>query len=250
MAALDLAYDLAGEGPLLVLIHGITENRHSWDPVSFADHYRVLRVDLRGHGESPREEPYDLPTLAADVYAVVEREGAGEPPIVVGHSMGGAVATVYGSRYPVRAVVNVDQPLALVEMQAQVRQAAPLLRGDGLPDFMNAMFSQLYGALDQAEVARLSALRHPEQPVVLGMWSPLLDLGPDELSALVQDTAALPAGTPYLSLHGLDPGPAYPTWLTELIPSATVELWPDVPTHYPHLAAPARFVQRIRDFAG
>lgn len=250
MTAVDLAYDVLGEGPLMVLTHSITENRHSWDPVPLSDHYRVVRVDLRGHGESPSGPPYDPPMLARDVHAVVERETAGQPPIVVGHSIGGVVATAYASAFPVRAVINVDQPLALVEMQARVRQAAPVLRGDGFAGFIRAMFDQLYGGLDPAEAARLSALRRPDQEAVLGMWSPLLDLAPDQLDSMVKKLAALPPGTPYLSLHGLDPGPGYAAWLSALIPSATVEVWDEVPTHYPQLADPARFVRRVREFTG
>jgi pimeloyl-ACP methyl ester carboxylesterase len=244
----DLAYDIGGDGPLLVLVHGITENRHSWDPVALREHYRVVRVDLRGHGASPGGEPYDLPTLAQDVHAVLAREAPGQSPIMVGHSMGGAVVTAYASLLPVRAVVNVDQPLALVELQAQILQAAPMLRGDGLDDFIAALFGQLYGALDPAEVARVSALRRPDRAAVLGMWSPLLDLDPTDLDALVTKIAALPHGTPYLSLHGVDPGPGYAAWLTGLIPGATVEVWAQTPTHYPHLADPARFVRRVREF--
>lgn len=247
MTAVDLAYDVHGEGPLLVLVHGITENRHSWDPVRLSDSFRVVRVDLRGHGESPGAQPYDPLTLAADVYAVVEKEG-GDVPILVGHSMGGVVVTAYANRYPVRSVINVDQALALVAMQEQVQGAADLLRGDGFADVLGAMFGQLYGGLDQAEADRIAALRSPNQEVVLGMWSPLLDLTPEQLGALVQQVASLPAGTPYLSLHGTDLGPDYTAWLTSVIPSATVEVWGEVPTHYPHLVDPDRFVARVKDF--
>ena len=247
MTRIDLAYDVLGEGPSLVLLHGITENRRSWDPVPLSDHYRVVRVDLRGHGASPGGGPYDLVSLAQDVRAVAERESSGDLPLVVGHSMGGVVATVYASLFPVRAVVNVDQPLALLDVQAQIRPAAPILRGDGFAGFMAALFDQLSGALDPAEAARLSTLRRPDQEAVLGMWAPLLDLEPDELAEVVTTITTLPAGTPYLSLHGLDPGPAYAAWLAAAVPGATVEVWGDVPTHYPHLVDPARFVGRVRD---
>jgi len=162
--------------------------------------------------------------------------------------MGGVVVTAYASLFPVRAVVNVDQPLALVAMQAQIQQAAPVLRGDGLTEFLGAMFGQMSGGLDPAEAARLSALRQTNREAVLGMWSPLLDLDPEQLDALVKEVATLPPGTPYLSLHGLDPGPDYAAWLNTLIPGATVEVWNDVPTHYPHLVDPARFVSRVREF--
>jgi pimeloyl-ACP methyl ester carboxylesterase len=247
MTTVPLAHDLAGTGPLLVLLHGITENRHSWDPVHLEDSFTVLRVDLRGHGESPRTAPYDLATLAADVRGVVDAIGAEEAPLVVGHSMGGVVATAYAHAHPVRGVINVDQALALGAMQAQVAPAAPMLRGDGFDGFIQQMFASMYGELDPAEVARLEALRSPERDVVLGMWSPLLDMSPDELAATVAEVTALPAGTPYLSLHGIDLGPDYAAWLTSVIPSAVVETWTPA-GHYPHLAAPERFVARVVAF--
>lgn len=53
MITAPLAHDVTGSGPLVVLLHGITENRHSWDPIHLEDRYTVLRVDLRGHGRLP-----------------------------------------------------------------------------------------------------------------------------------------------------------------------------------------------------
>ncbi len=52
---------------------------------------------------------------------------------------------------------------------------------------------------------------------------------------------------PYLSLHGIDPGPDYATWLTGKLASATVEVWPDL-GHYPQLIEQERFVRRVVDF--
>ncbi|MDP2290729.1 MAG: alpha/beta hydrolase, partial [Actinomycetota bacterium] len=52
---------------------------------------------------------------------------------------------------------------------------------------------------------------------------------------------------PYLSLHGIDPGPDYGDWLTRLVPTATVELWPDL-GHYVQLVEPDRFLARLAEF--
>jgi len=81
---------------------------------------------------------------------------------------------------------------------------------------------------------------------VLGIWGTVFSSTADELDATV--TALAGAITiPYLSLHGIDPGEAYGHWLHQLVPTATVEVWPDQ-GHYPHLVHPARFVQRVIDF--
>ena len=51
-----IAYERSGSGPPLVLVHGITESRRSWDPLVplLAEHFDVVAADLRGHGESTK----------------------------------------------------------------------------------------------------------------------------------------------------------------------------------------------------
>ncbi len=59
--------------------------------------------------------------------------------------MGGVVATAYSSRYPVRGVVNVDQPLNVTPLPDSVKQA---VSGRGFELFMTDLFGQLYGDPD------------------------------------------------------------------------------------------------------
>ena len=49
-----IAYDIAGHGPLVMFVHGLTSNRRGWDPVTsqLVQDFACLRVDLRGHGDS------------------------------------------------------------------------------------------------------------------------------------------------------------------------------------------------------
>ncbi|MEV8239385.1 alpha/beta hydrolase [Microbacterium testaceum] len=247
-----LAHDVSGSGPLLVLLHGITEDRRSWDPVDLTDSFTVVRVDLRGHGASAVEAPYDIPTLAADVHETLAQLAENdvipaELPVVVGHSMGGIVATAYGALFPARAVVNVDQPLQLAGMQGQVQQAEGMLRGEDFALFIHGMFAQMAGGLDADELARVNGIRSPRQDVVLGMWRPLLEDSSDELAELVGRLTKIPADVPYLVITGLDAGPEYAAWLQQEIPHTVHEVW-QPPTHYPHLVDPARFVQRVEAF--
>lgn len=242
--SISLSHDVAGSGPLLVAIHGITEDRSFWDRVPLAEHFRAVRVDLRGHGQSARIAPYDPLTLAGDVHELVASSGNGEPPLVVGHSYGGVVATAYASRFPVRGVVNVDQRLDVAPLPEQVAQA---VRGPGFEEFMTSFFSQFYGQLEPAVAVDLDERRQLRQDVVLGAWAPLLDLGADELTAWMKNITNLPQPTAYLSLHGLPVNEDYATWLRKQIPGAVVEAAP-IATHYPHLADPSWFVQRVTAF--
>lgn len=246
-----LAYDVAGDGPPLLLVHGITESSASWAPLvpSLAASHRVITMDLRGHGASSEAATYDLAAMAGDVAAVLAAAGATDDVVLVGHSLGGAVvsaAPALGVRC--RAIVNVDQPLALAGFQAGLRQLEPMLRGD-TASFQAAIamvFDGMAGELGGPERARIESLRTPDQTVVLGIWSAVLESPAEDLDAMVTGLARAIA-VPYLALHGIDPGPDYAPWLTGLVPTAAVEVWPGV-GHYPHLVEPDRFLARLAAF--
>jgi pimeloyl-ACP methyl ester carboxylesterase len=246
----ELAYVVDGAGPDLVLVHGITESRHSWDPLipALAASHRVIRPDLRGHGESARQAPYDLLTMADDLAAVVAAAGA-EAPAVVGHSLGGAVVTAYAAAgHPCRAVVNIDQALQLGGFKDALAPIEPMLRADdgSFRAAINMVFGLLDGALPPAERARLDASSSPEHEVVLGVWAAVFESPAEELDALAGSLLGA-VSVPYLALHGIDPGPDYPGWLAARLPQAVFELWPDL-GHYPHLVEPERFLNRLADF--
>jgi pimeloyl-ACP methyl ester carboxylesterase len=97
-----------GEGPPVVLCHGITATRryvlHGSRALPRAG-YRVLTYDARGHGESdsaPGGEGYGYPQLAADLERVVTAQVGDERFFLGGHSMGAHTAVAYALRHPER----------------------------------------------------------------------------------------------------------------------------------------------------
>jgi pimeloyl-ACP methyl ester carboxylesterase len=108
-----------GGGPELVWLHGLGEWSPSFDAVAvhpvFAGFAHVL-PDLPGYGRSPwPDEPDGLEQLADRVAAwLAERPGErqGAPPVLIGHSMGGVLATLVAERIAVRAVVDVEGNLS------------------------------------------------------------------------------------------------------------------------------------------
>ena len=96
-------YELKGAGPSVVLIHGLGGDHTGYDgPVKefFVKHHRVLTMDLRGHGRSSRMgSTYSTTLFARDVSAVMTKLKLG-PAIVIGISMGGAVAMKLAVRSP------------------------------------------------------------------------------------------------------------------------------------------------------
>ena len=72
----DLAYDEAGHGPPLVLLHGLGSSRFDWvlQLPAFVPQFRTLAVDLRGHGQSPKPPgPYRIAIFVADVALLMMR---------------------------------------------------------------------------------------------------------------------------------------------------------------------------------
>ena len=108
-----LYYEQAGSGLPLVLIHGFTLNTQMWDDqfTVFARHYRVIRYDMRGSGQSamPTEQPF---TEVDDLLALLDALGVSRA-IVLGLSRGGSVAIDFALAYPERtcALVLVDPAL-------------------------------------------------------------------------------------------------------------------------------------------
>jgi len=246
-----LAHELTGrtDDPALILVHGITDSRHMWHPLLHelaADHL-VLAIDLRGHGDSDSDDGYDPISYASDVVETATALGVTDA-VVIGHSLGGVVASAFAAIAPCRAVVNIDQPLRLSGFKEALGQLEPMLSGtrESFEQALELMFGAMDGPLSADEQARLRLHRRADQSVVLATWASVFESTPEELDKSV---TALAAGitVPYLSLHGMDPGPDYSPWLQHLVPTAMVEVWPDM-GHYLHLVDPARFLARLAEF--
>lgn len=93
------------EGVPLVLVHGFGNDARIWDDFApqVAPHYRTLALDLRGHGDSDRDPElrYAYEDHVTDLEAVTEALGI-ERLVLVGHSLGGRVSTLFAGRHPER----------------------------------------------------------------------------------------------------------------------------------------------------
>lgn len=127
-----LAYEERGSGFPVVFIHGLTFSRSAWRPIidRLPERFRCVAVDLPGHGESAGL-PANFEGVGVDLHRLVT-ELRIERPVVVGHSLGAMLATMYAAFYPAAGVVNVDQPLDIEPFARMLRQLEPALRG---PDF-------------------------------------------------------------------------------------------------------------------
>lgn len=104
--------DWGGAGPPIVLVHGLRDQAHEWDPLAPAltPLGRVLALDQRGHGESDTPASgYAPDDFASDLAAFCDALAL-DRPIIIGHSLGGRVAYHFAAAYPerLRALVLVD----------------------------------------------------------------------------------------------------------------------------------------------
>jgi pimeloyl-ACP methyl ester carboxylesterase len=126
-----VAYRQMGEqGPVLVLIHGITSSSQTWSRVmpSLARHFTVIAPDLAGHGGSDKPKgDYSLGAHASGVRDLLLALGH-ERASIVGHSLGGGIAMQFSYQFPERC-----ERLVLVDSGGLGREVNLLLRAATLP---------------------------------------------------------------------------------------------------------------------
>jgi 3-oxoadipate enol-lactonase len=150
-----LALDLAGQGPLLLMMHGIGGNRSNWRAQlpAFAPHFSCAAWDARGYGAS---DDYDGPLafddFVTDVLRVLDHFGV-ERAHLLGLSMGGRIAMRTALLHPTRVatLTLVDTHEGFEAFSPEQRQAfvdsrrAPLLAGKEPADIADAVARSLVG---------------------------------------------------------------------------------------------------------
>ncbi len=152
--------DGAGDPPM-IFIHGFSCDSHdwSWQLPHFEATHRIIAVDLRGHGRSSVPAGgYDVLSFAADVIGLLEHLAI-EPVVVVGHSLGGAIAASIAVERPdlVTAVVAIDPGHLFPD------EAGPML----------ATFFSAYERDDPVKVAQAAfdqTLHTAATPAALATW--------------------------------------------------------------------------------
>ncbi len=163
--ALEL-YGTPGQ-PVLVLLHGLHDSASCWpDAVArWGVDWRIVAIDARGHGRSPRftaQQLADHPTdaMVADAVNVLAAvtDAAGLPAVAVGHSLGGLVLGAAAVRRPdlLRAVVLEDPAWALEDLSDEARQEAAANRVTWVQSFTD----------DLAAAVAAGREEHPTWPEV------------------------------------------------------------------------------------
>jgi pimeloyl-ACP methyl ester carboxylesterase len=262
-----LSYRAGGSGPLLVLVHGLTNSSASWEPALelLARDFTVLAPDLLGHGDSdkPRGD-YSLganASLLRDLMLALGHERA----TFVGHSHGGGIAMQMAYQHPERVA-----RLALVSSGGLGRHVSALLRAVALPgaELVLPLLASRpivntgakvggwigkvglrFGADIEDLAQGMATLQDIEaRRAFVHTARAVIDLGGQRIDAT--EKLYLAAGFPTLLVWG-ERDPVIPARhgirAHELIPGSRLEVFEHA-GHFPHHDDPVRFAALIRDF--
>jgi pimeloyl-ACP methyl ester carboxylesterase len=142
-----LFYTDQGEGPPLVLVHGWTcdSTDWTWALPALLEHFRVIAYDQRGEGRSGSAGDHSMARQVDDLLGVIEHVGCAAP-IVMGHSLGGAIASSLAVERPgvARAVVVLDPPYAAEpEVAALADGMKPALQSEAAGETVKAFFGAI-----------------------------------------------------------------------------------------------------------
>jgi pimeloyl-ACP methyl ester carboxylesterase len=262
----SITYAEAGEGPVLLLIHGMGGTFENWQEViePLARAHTVIAPDLPGHGASgPGGGDYSLGALAAGLRDLVLALGH-DRLTLVGHSLGGGIAMQFSYQFP-----EMVERLVLVSSGGLGPEVSPVLRAAALPGAnpfiaVTAGLGQRVGptvgralsaiglrpTADVAEVVRgYGSLSDPaRRAAFLGTVRSVLGIGGQRIDA--GDRLYLAEAMPVLIVWGAR-DPIIPVRhgedAHEHIPGSRLEIFEGV-GHLPQIEAPLRFVTTLEEF--
>jgi pimeloyl-ACP methyl ester carboxylesterase len=260
-------YRIGGEGPAIVLIHGITGSSATWDQVlpGLACDFTVVAPDLLGHGDSakPRGD-YSLGAYASgirDLLIALEIERA----TYVGHSLGGGVAMQLAYQFPERLerLVLVSSGGLGKEVHLMLRLVAlpaaeyvlPLLvanplrnAGEAVAGFMGRLGLRAGDDLEEIATGFASLGDVDARQAFVHTARSIIDIEGQRASA--RDRLYLAADVPTLLIWG-ERDPIIPAEHARAaqreIPGSRLELFPDA-GHFPYKSDPQRFVEVLTEF--
>lgn len=262
----------AGEGPLVIMLHGFPEFWYSWRfqiPVLVRQGFRVVAPDMRGYNLSdkpPEVRAYRVERLAADVAQLVERLGERQAA-VVGHDWGGMVAWWFAMRHPERlsrlTVLNAPHPEhmpAMMRSWTQVRKSLymlyfqlPLLPERRLMHDEGALIRKVFrhepereGAFSETDIDRyVQAMSGSTTRAALNYYRALLRRSPFGMRRLVR-----PVSQPVQLIWGLRDqhvGIEYGRPSTRLAPDLRFDPIEDS-SHWVQVDRPAKVNARLKEF--
>ncbi|MCP4104900.1 MAG: alpha/beta hydrolase [Desulfobacteraceae bacterium] len=252
---IDIHYKLNGKGKETILfIHGWSCDNSFWrfQISAFADNYRVIAVDLPGHGLSSKPNIRYSPDFFADAVKSVLDETKTESAVLVGHSSGFAVARQFALKYPkrCRALCSTDgvffripeNPQELAEWKKQNNQFVQSFKSEGRREYIEQFLNSLYYGKTPVELRKeikSKILLTPDYVANSTMEEVIrTDIWKDKTIKI-----------PLLALYAKAPDLPRDTeqYLRSLFPVMEYHEWDDT-GHFPMMEKPERFNRLLLNF--
>ncbi len=262
----DVSYRRCGEGPTVLLIHGMAGSSHTWREVMprLAQAHDVIAPDLLGHGESAKPlDDYSLGAFASGLRDFLGALGV-ERATIVGQSLGGGVAMQFAYQHP-----ELAERLVLVNSGGLGREVSWMLRALALPgaEYVMPIFFPSFARDRGNRISRWlhrQGIRAPHTAELWRAYQSLVD--PVNRKAFVRTLRAVvdPGGQSVSARNRLYLATAMPTLIIwgdrddiipiehahqahAAMPGSRLEIFHGV-GHFPHVEHPRRFVEVLRDF--
>ena len=246
-------------GKPIIFIHGFSQCHLAWSKQlnsMLAQEFRLVAMDLRGHGESdkPRDEYADSQAWADDVYAVLEVLEL-DKPVLTGWSYGGVVISDYVKHYGEQNIAGTNWVTAISRL-GEPLLAAELLGANFLaliPGFFSSVVDESVAALEQLiRLCVVGELSAEERYLLLGFN---LAVPPHVREALLSrnvdnDAVVSSMRKPILLTYGEEDAivlPAMSDLMTGLAPRAKLSAYADA-GHAPFWDAADRFNRELQEF--
>ena len=239
-----LAVSVAGDGPLVLFLHGIRGNRSNWSAQleAFSPKFRAAAWDARGYGDSDDHEgPLQFEYFSGDVARVIEHFGAAQAHLV-GLSMGGRIARNVALRFPERL-----RSLTLVSTQAGF---------DTLPPEEVRRFVTERKHITPEGVRKLLG-KHPRPGVFEALWESIARTRDEPYRKTLEASVAQDRGAPIENIRvptlvvAGDEDTVYPPEaareVARRIPGARLEMIAGA-GHLVNMEQPERFNQLVMEF--
>lgn len=254
----ELFVDAAGEGPAVLLGHGLGGSARNWRPQlrALRPDFRAIAFDTRGHARSqaPAEESeYVAPRLVADVGRLLDAEAETAPAVVGGLSLGAAIALRFALAHPerVRALVLAAHPGTRVQggFAAIADEFAAAIDAEGLEAAGDRFVWGPRSGLDPqaAKLVRQGFLEHPSFAIAALLRQLIARLEPVE--ALAAELRRLEVPTLVIVGANDRSSLASSRALSELLPGAELTIVPEA-GHVVNLARPDAFNEALLGFLG
>jgi len=248
---------IEGRGkPVLLMVHGAMCDHHNWDRLvpHLAERFTIVRMDMRGHGQSPGSaDDCSMGQWADDINALAERLGLGKV-VLVGHSLGARVVAEAAARAPgsVAGVVLVDGSRLT---HAEVEEASPAPRAITSFDLLVGPYADAdIRAEIRASISRRSRSLFEEIADDLKAWDGARaqevysSIAAARTPTLVIQSTYHDRVTPRYSLTRADERSPYLDYLARTVEHAAIHVVPKA-GHFLMMEKPADIAALIADFA-